>query len=510
MNLSNIQNEILLVGSLFKSPDLYLSYGVHIRSKYDFSDEATKFFYDAFDLMYKTFSQDTSEFNVNTFMTQNDERYSTYKRYGGYKLIKNWMDMSNIEDAKNYFDTVKKYSLLREYHRKGNIPERVLNFKNFNTMTALDVSRAIISSMNKISTVILANEDSKVVNKDMKNTVNKHLKTPKFGLQYPYPILSEVFKGMREQHMICFGMLSNEGKTRFMTKLVAYISCFHQEKTCILLNEMTEESFRDCLLTTVINNKEFQELHGINVFKNEKELTLGLYVDENGEYMSREVDEFGEYIESEEAYVERVEKNSEEYRRIVQVAEWLETQPQILVKELVEYDDITLEFEIKKHQTVHGCKYYFYDTLKNDNDSIGDWSALKKTTTALKELANQLKVYVYGSIQLSDDTVFTDPFQMSSNNIANCKQLKHLVDALCLCKRLDKDNYHNYCYVPNNTDWGDNSTLDLDPRKKYYCCVVDKNRDGEKPIVLFEVDLNRNTWYEIGELKKALKKPKKE
>ena len=54
-SVNNIQAEILLVGSLYKEPDLYVSYGNFMRSKYDFSDEATKFFYDCFELMYTTF-----------------------------------------------------------------------------------------------------------------------------------------------------------------------------------------------------------------------------------------------------------------------------------------------------------------------------------------------------------------------------------------------------------------------------------------------------------------------
>ena len=48
------QTEILLVGSFYKNPDLYIEWGQYIRSKYDFYDEATKFFYECFELMYKT------------------------------------------------------------------------------------------------------------------------------------------------------------------------------------------------------------------------------------------------------------------------------------------------------------------------------------------------------------------------------------------------------------------------------------------------------------------------
>ena len=66
---TNIQNEMCFVGSLYKQPDLYVSYGNFMRSQYDFSDECTKFFYDMFELMYTTFSQTFDETQINIFMS---------------------------------------------------------------------------------------------------------------------------------------------------------------------------------------------------------------------------------------------------------------------------------------------------------------------------------------------------------------------------------------------------------------------------------------------------------
>ena len=33
---------------------------------------------------------------------------------------------------------------------------------------------------------------------------------------------------------------------------------------------------------------------------------------------------------------------------------------------------------------------------------------------------------------------------------------------------------------------------------KYYACVVDKNRAGSKPRLLYRVNLDYNTWEEMG------------
>ena len=45
----------------------------------------------------------------------------------------------------------------------------------------------------------------------------------------------------------------------------------------------------------------------------------------------------------------------------------------------------------------------FYDTLKNDIASIGEWAAFKVTATELEEIAKNLKIFIYGSIQLAEN-----------------------------------------------------------------------------------------------------------
>ena len=106
---------MMFCGCMYKNPELYLSYGESTKSKYDFSQKGIRFFYDLFEDYYLTFSQDVSENKVNNFATQNDERLKEYKSYGGWKTIKEMMDISDPSDFKNVYNTVKKYSLVREY-----------------------------------------------------------------------------------------------------------------------------------------------------------------------------------------------------------------------------------------------------------------------------------------------------------------------------------------------------------------------------------------------------------
>jgi len=505
--LQNIQNEILVVGAMFKNTDLYIEHGRFIKSKYDFSDEVTKFFYDNFELMYKTFTQTIDENKLNTYMSQDKDRLKDYRRYGGFKTIKTWMSLSNPDDFKNYIEIIKKYSLVREYDKKGYAVQKIMSHPKFNIMKANDIYKIIRSGADKISTEILSDEETIAMNNSNVDFVKKWLLKPQMGLEIPFKLLNEMFRGLRLGKMFALGFLSNEGKTRLAILLASFIAFVKGEKVYLIANETDEDDIRACLLTTVINNEFFKQIHGVDIGKVEREIVLGIYKDDLGTVIERKSNSDGEYIESEDDFLTRVEKESSAYRKVLKVAEWIDSQEgnTIFFERLKDYSDNNLEFKIRKNALSKGVKYFIYDTLKGYKDE--NWAILKQTTTMLADLMGELKCCLWVDIQLTDDSVYTDIFSFSSNNIANAKQLKHVLDHLILGKRLIKEEYHKYKVVPNeNMCWGEIREMDLDLNKTYYAIKVDKNRSGSKDkIPVLEVDLDKNIWLEMGHLIKASK-----
>lgn len=492
----NIQNEVLLLGAILKSPDLLVEYSRYIKSKYDFYDEATRFFYNTIELMYTTFSQSVDENTINVFMSQDNEKLKQYRLFGGYKTIATWISLTNIEDFKNYFNIIKKYSLIREYERSGFPVQKILNHSKFDTWTANDIYKMIRAKADKINTVILSNEESVVLNDKTENTVKNWLLKPQMGIELPWKLVNGMFRGGRLGKLVTMGFLSNEGKTRNLMMLIAFITLVKKEKFLILSNEMEEEDLKSCLVTTVVNNKAFKSLHGVDIEKQEREIVLGLYRDDKtNEFIQRNKGEL------DKDFFERVYQQSEEYKKVIKISNWIdeETNGKIFFKDVgADYSDKSLEFECRKHKMLYDVKYFGYDTLKGFG--VDDWQTVKQTTTKLKEVMKELHMFGWAVIQLTDDSVFTDIFEFSSNNIANAKQLKHVVDHLILGKRIPKEDYHKYEYIAHDT-WGDKKPLALDLSKTYYGWKIDKNRGGDKDLIpLIEVDLNYNTWYEIGYL----------
>ena len=72
------------------------------------------------------------------------------------------------------------------------------------------------------------------------------------------------------------------------------------------------------------------------------------------------------------------------------------------------------------------------------------------------------------------------------------------MDTVILFKEIDKKDYSKYAFVRYKEIQP--QSLELD--KRYYACVLNKNRVGEKPTLIFEVDLDLNVWKELGKLLK--------
>lgn len=75
--------------------------------------------------------------------------------------------------------------------------------------------------------------------------------------------------------------------------------------------------------------------------------------------------------------------------------------------------------------------------------------------------------------------------------------------------RINKNDYSKYEYEPfdKSEDWG--GYRSLDPNKVYYGAKIEKNRAADKSkLLLFEVDLDYNTWNNVGILLKKDKTKK--
>jgi hypothetical protein len=267
---------------------------------------------------------------------------------------------------------------------------------------------------------------------------------------------------------------------------------------------MTEVAMKNCLITTVLNCKEFKEFHGVELVKPEKEITMGQYRDNNTkEFILRKKDDDGNYIESQEDFIARI-KQSKEYQDVAKVAQWMEEQLEgkFYFNDITaDYSDEAIELEIRRAKLVYSCNCFAVDTLKAWGAE--DWVKVKATATKIVELGKELDMFGICTFQLTDATVFDSVFDLSSNNIGAAKGIKHPVDLLTLGKRIKAEEYPMYQYLTYDDNWGEEVAQDLNPQKRYFALKIDKNRLGDKDkIMLFEYNLDYNVWNNVGYITK--------
>lgn len=493
----NVQNEILLIGSIYKDPDLLVDSAYYIREQYDFSDPACQFFYESAVALYQNRTHKFDKSNVLSFMTEDESRLAVFRKYGGWNTLSSWMHLANEEDFKNYMDVLKKFSLLREYERRGFDVNKIRALRNFELLKANDIYRLMRGQVDKIKTVIMPDSQTEILNSNALNTVQQCVIQPDQGTPYPFQEWNDMFRGARMENFMLIGMLSNAGKSRFLCNLVAYIALVQRQSVLVLTNEMSIQEFRFCLITTVINNPAYQSLHGIQMNKREREITLGIYRDLMGNVVARRHDEHGAYTESPEDYIARLNQSSEEFRKVQSISQWIDeqTRGKIIIKDVQgDYSDEAISFEIRRAVMVEGIKFVAYDTLKTSKDQIGEWDSFKKLATTLSELAKELKINMTATFQLTDDTALIDPLDVTTNNIANAKQIIHLCDSAVVLAEPKRENYSKYAIEKFDPEWGAMASQSFDEKKRYYIGKTLKNRAGNKLSLAYSLNLDYNTW----------------
>ena len=374
----------------------------------------------------------------------------------------------------------------------------VLDYELYDNMTIQEVKDAIVQ--------IMATEKFKrsVLNKNMTSFFISGENSLTSGLELPFPILSYVFKGIRKGETMAYAMPSNSGKSRFTINLAAYIAFIHKKKVLVVSNEMSEEKMKLCLITTVLNNKEIQKLHGQKISKTEGELLEFKFRPDAGKNV--EVDEDG-YVkkmegESQRDFSKRLMEVSTEFKQTIAVTEWIDEQ----IKNSIYFVNITnhtndeLEKIILNYYYKEKIEYMFYDTLKTDIENIGNGEEIKKTATILSNLAQNLGIFIASSLQLTESD--TLPINLNINDLAVSRTVKEVLDTLCLIKQIHNEDLNKYEYSLEEVD---TKFFELkkfkDPDVRYYACVVDKNRAGAKPKVVFRLNLAYNMWEELGYLR---------
>lgn len=404
---------------------------------------------------------------------------------------------------KVYID-LKKLFILRNWYLKipiKSVQEKVVEIRNYELYDKMSVEE-VESAVEQVT----ATEKFKraVLNKGLTEFLETGENNLTTGIPLPFERLSKEFKGLRKGETMAVAMPSNSGKSRFTINLVANLSLVHKKRVLVISNEMSEEKMKLCLMTTIINDPEIQKIHGKKLHKTEGELLEFKFRADESSDVKTDEDGFilQEDGESRADFVKRLAKISKEFRDTIAVTDWIdkEINNSIYFINITDHTNDELQKVIMNYYYMKHIEYIFYDTLKTDTEHIGNGEEVKKTATILSNLAQNFNMFIFSTLQLTETATW--PINLTINDLQASRTVKEVLDTLCLVKQINHENYKDYEYSIEEMD---EKCYDLikydDPDVRYYACVVDKNRAGAKPKLLFRLNLAYNRWEELGYLK---------
>ena len=494
--LSNIPLEHTYMGLLLSDPKLIVKYYFLFEDCY-FEDESILNIYKS--VLFTEGGAYTPEIAKQGFnFSRDSEQVYKLKNQLKAEVANKTYNMEKIYlDLKKLFVLRKNYLAIPIKSIQDKVVE-ITDYILYDKMSVEEVESAIIQ----------VNDTEKfkraVLNRNLTSFLEMGDNNLRNGLSLPFPILTSVFKGIRKGETMAFAMPSNSGKSRFTIDLAAHTALVHKKKVLIISNEMSEEKMKLCLITTIINNPEIQKLHGYEISKTEGELLEFKFRADDPKKV--DVDEKGFIIrkkdEKQGDFVNRLMKESTEFKNTVAITDWAnkEIKNSIYFINITDHTNDELKKVIMNYYYKEQIEYVFYDTLKTDTANIGVPEEIKRTATILSNLAQNFNLYICSTLQLAESD--TLPVNLDVNDLAVSRTVKEVLDTLCLIKQINRDTLKNYEYSLKEVDtkFYDLKKYD-DPDVRYYACVVDKNRAGAKPTLVFRLNLAYNVWNELGYLR---------
>lgn len=494
--LSNIPLERTYMGILLSDPKLIVKYYFLFEDCY-FEDESILNIYKS--VLFTEGGAYTPEIAKQGFnFSRDSEQVYKLKNQLKAEVANKTYNMEKIYlDLKKLFVLRKNYLAIPIKSIQDKVVE-ITDYILYDKMSVEEVKSAIIQ----------VNDTEKfkraVLNRNLTSFLEMGDNNLRNGLSLPFPILTSVFKGIRKGETMAFAMPSNCGKSRFTIDLAAHTALVHKKKVLIISNEMSEEKMKLCLITTIINNPEIQKLHGYEISKTEGELLEFKFRADDPKKV--DVDEKGFIIrkkdEKQGDFVNRLMKESTEFKNTVAITDWAnkEIKNSIYFINITDHTNDELKKVIMNYYYKEQIEYVFYDTLKTDTANIGVPEEIKRTATILSNLAQNFNLYICSTLQLAESD--TLPVNLDVNDLAVSRTVKEVLDTLCLIKQINRDTLKNYEFSLKEVDtkFYDLKKYD-DPDVRYYACVVDKNRAGAKPTLVFRLNLAYNVWNELGYLR---------
>lgn len=471
--------ESLLVGIIWNKPSLLYNYTPNKLSQKHIGNKVWKFYLGLGREMFKRGIQVFDDITVAKIVKELGKE-KDYKRYGEYQTIEELMigTENTEENFESHYEEVKKYSLLRGlYDLLGDKVVQKTKTYDYHEKTRQELD----SYWNeKMINIFMSNSDVKIKEYNLLGNLDKLVEKldsdENIGIPfYELDNFSGIMNGWVKGVVYLLSAFSGQGKSSFIVFALIMEFIRRKEKLVIIANEMDCEAYQKLLLVSVLGTPLHEELYK----KYKKVFNRGVL--DKGKFSDKERE------------------------RINKAVEWVNTNTDN--EELIKFVPIEHYTMQSVEQTLRYYKNKGYDFAVIDtckpSEGRGNkerWVQFVDDFETIYKLSKKdvLDMGIFCTAQNADSYINMKYLDYSC--IGDGKKIKNTVDLCIHIRTMQDGEKQGDSQLIVYDDEG--NTIELNPFLNYYLFFISKNRRGltnpTLPILVMSVDLNTNSWKEIG------------
>lgn len=394
-SLSDRNAMMQIIGCLIKSPFLLMD-GKYILIKNDFDVPLAKNIFIAISKMVLNDQMEiTSITDVDSYLQQNEAVYESFKKQNGIQYLKDCYDISNLANFDYYYNKVKKLSALRALKADGFDIKRIydesevdvikekIQQERLDKMTIEDIFNTFIKDLNDLQYDYICKNDSEegLIFNGVEDLFEELQQNPEIGIPLQGAIYNTVVKGARQKKYYLISGASNSGKSRQMVG-----------HACTIAFPEKYDTRRNSWVVTGKGQKVL--FFGTEQEKDETQTMILAYISGINE----------------DKILNNYYETPEEKQRVYDAIKVMDYYKDNFVFVRVGDPSIgQIKSLIRKQVLKYDIKYVFYDyifsspglLMEYKNLNIREDVVLTLLSTALKDLANELNIFIMSGTQLN-------------------------------------------------------------------------------------------------------------
>lgn len=391
------KNAILqVIGCLIKAPVL-LADSKYIITKKDFDVPLANMIFQVINNLFSNYRMnEISIVDIDNYLQQMEGAYDSFKKQNGIQYLNDCIELSNLNSFDFYYNRMKKFSALRALKKDGfniknfydeeelNVVKQEKQIQKLDEMSIEDIFDYYLKDINDLQCDYICKDDTEQgrISDGVEKLLDELEQNPEIGIPLQGKIYNTLTRGARLKKFYLISGASGTGKTRQMVGHACVIA--YPERYSTKLKKWTKvgEGQKILFFATEMEKEEIQTMILAHLSAvNEDKILNNKY--ENPEEKQRVRDA-----------IKVLEKYQDNFI-FVRVGDPSIAQIKTLIRQQV------LEYDIQ---------YVFYDyifsspgLLKEYRDlNLREDVILMMASIALKDLANELEIFVMSGTQLNE------------------------------------------------------------------------------------------------------------